>query len=309
MLLDSTQFSVQLFDSLSNCEQSFVVCSAFIKAKALKHEGFTNSLKNKDVVIVARWQKHDLLTGASDLDVYEICKSKGWKFGIDLNLHGKLFLIDNEDIYLGSANLTQKGLHIGLTGNHEFGTHISAGQADLEKINAFIESEVTWMHDELYDLISEEIYNSKKDKSLATSTPWSKSIDEMVNKPIEFLWVQELVFTTPSELLNLDLDDEKASHDFNLLGLNIDDICEESLKRSFKRLRLYRWLYYLLKEKSLSFGGVTARLHSTILDDPKPYRVDIKNYNQILFAWAEFIDDTFDVTQPNYSQVLSLKSE
>ena len=165
------------------------------------------------------------------------------------------------------------------------------------------------MDDDLYDLISIEIYKSKREKLTASSAPWPKIINELVNKPVEYLWVQELIFTTPSELLRINLDDEKSAHDFELLGLNIDDICEASLRRCFKRLRLFRWLFSLLKEGSISFGGITSRLHSSILDDPKPYRVDMKNYNQILFEWAEFIDDTFEVSQPNYSQVLSLKSE
>lgn len=309
MLLDSAHFSEQLFASISKCQLSFKACSAFIKAKALQDEKFTKNLENKDVVIIARWQKHDLLSGASDLEVYELCKENNWRFGIDLNLHGKLFVIDNQDIFLGSANLTQKGLHIGLTGNHEFGTKISADQADLKKIDSFIQSEVTWMTDDLFALISDEIQKSRKDKEPISSSLWSKMIDEAVNKPVEFLWVQELAFSTPSEILTLNLDDEKAAHDFDLLGLNLDDLREETLKRAFKRLRLYRWMCTILKEESLSFGGVSARLHSAILDDPKPYRVDIKNYNQILFEWAEFLSEDFDVSQPNYSQVLSLKSE
>lgn len=309
MLLGNLQFSEQLFVSISDCKQSFVACSAFIKAKALKHKKFTDNLAGKNVIIVARWQKHDLLAEASDLEVYELCKNRGWRFGINFNLHMKLFLIDKQDIFLGSANLTQKGLHIGVTGNHEIGTKIPAGQADLEKINNFIESEVTWMTDDLYKLISNEIHESKKEEAIAISTFWSKAIDDMVRKSVKFLWVQELVFMTPSELLNFNLDDERAIHDFDLLGLNIDDICEESLKRSFKQLRLYKWMCSTLDEESLSFGSVTARLHSAILDDPKPYRMNIKTYNQILFKWAEFIDDIFEVTRPNYSQVLSLKSE
>lgn len=102
---------------------------------------------------------------------------------------------------------------------------------------------------------------------------------------------------------------KKSAHDFDLLGLNLDDLQADSLKRAFKRQRLFRWMCSILEKESLSFGGVTARLHSAILDDPKPYRVDIKNYNQIIFEWADFLNDDFEVSQPNYSQVLSLKSE
>lgn len=308
MILSSHEFSEELFSSISKCQSSFQACSAFIKLKALQDEKFGENLDGKNVVVVARWQKHDLLAGASDLDVYTLCKENGWKFGIDLNLHGKLFVVDDSDIFLGSANLTQKGLHIGLTGNHEFGTRLSADQADLNKIDHFIQSEVTWMTDGLFELMLDEILESRANKLPVSSASWSKTITESIDKPVEFLWVQELIFSSPKELLNLDLEDERAAHDFDLLGLNIDDFGEVSLRRAFKRSRLYRWLTDMLCDGNLSFGGVTARLHSAVLDDPKPYRVDIKNYNKIIFQWAEFLTEEFEVSQPNYSQVLSLKS-
>ena len=308
MLLDSSQFSEKLFDAISDCKESFVACSAFIKVRALEHAGFADNLACNSVVVVARWQKHDLLMGASDLEVYELCKAKGWKFGIDLNLHGKLFLIDESKIFLGSANLTQRGLHIGLVGNHEFGTEISAVQADVEKVKDFIESEVTWMNDDLYALILKEFLAAKEEKVPILSSSWSQAIYQMVRKPVEYLWVQELVFSTPYDLLRLNLSDDRAVHDFELLGLNIDDVSEAALKRSFKRLKLFEWICSILATESLSFGGVSTRLHSSILDDPKPYRVDVKNYNRILFEWAEFVDDIFEVSRPNYAQVLRLKS-
>ena len=309
LILNSQEFSENLFKSISNCQASFVACSAFIKIKALQYSRFSLTLQDKDVTVIARWQKHDLLAGASDLEVYRVCKENGWRFGVDLNLHGKIFLIDESDIFLGSANLTQKGLHIGLTGNHEFGTQISAGQADLDKINDFIESEVTWMTDNLFELISAEIQSSKENKEKISSACWPTEINNILAKPVKFLWVNELIFKTPPELLQLNLDDEKTAHDFELLKLNLDDIREDSLKRAFKRQRLYRWMCAILDEGDLSFGGVTARLHSAILDDPKPYRVDIKNYNKIIFEWAKFLNDDFEVTQPSHSQILSLKRE
>lgn len=306
MILDNANFSKKLFSSIENCQSSFLCCSAFIKTKALQYERFGEELADKDVTIISRWQKNDLICGASDLSTYEYCKEKGWNFGIDLNLHGKFFIIDREEIYLGSANLTQKGLHIGLTGNNEFGTKIPASQADLEKIDAFINSEVTWMNDSLYKLISEEVYASKE-KQNHDSSGWPQSIFRLINKPVCYLWVQELVFATPVKLLQADLSNEKVLHDFELLGLPPELINESSLKSAFQKTKLFRWLYSVLEQKSLSFGGITALLHSAILDDPKPYRINVKTSVQLIFKWAEFMDDSFLVTQPNHSQVLTLK--
>jgi hypothetical protein len=287
VLLDGVEFSKQLFLSLAKCREALFVCSAFIKLKALQSDEFRKYLAGKNVTVIARWQKRDLLCGASDLSVYEFCKSQGWNFGVDLNLHGKIFLVDESEIFLGSANLTQRGLHLGLVGNHEFGTKISAESADLDKIQKFIESEVTWIDNSLMRKLKYDIEHSVNEPALASSS-WSQSVLDIIQKPIWFLWVHELIFSTPEDLLSP--------------NLNAD-----TLKLAFKRMRLFGWMRTILKIGSSSFGGISSKLHSSILDDPKPYRIDIKNYNKIIFEWARFINDVFEIERPNYSQVLSLK--
>jgi hypothetical protein len=306
VLLDGVEFSKQLFLSLAKCRETLFVCSAFIKLKALQSDEFRKYLAGKNVTVIARWQKRDLLCGASDLSVYEFCKSQGWNFGVDLNLHGKIFLVDESEIFLGSANLTQRGLHLGLVGNHEFGTKISAESADLDKIQKFIESEVTWIDNSLMRKLKYDIEHSVNEPALASSS-WSQSVLDIIQKPIWFLWVHELIFSTPEDLLSPNLDNENVVHDLDLLGLTIDNLNADTLKLAFKRMRLFGWMRTILKIGSSSFGGISSKLHSSILDDPKPYRIDIKNYNKIIFEWARFINDVFEIERPNYSQVLSLK--
>lgn len=307
MILEGSEFSQALFNSISECQKSVTLCSAFIKEKALSDKRFVDKLKGKNVVVVARWQKHDILFGASDLNVYELCKKHGWQFGVDLCLHAKLFLIDDKEIFLGSANLTSRGLHLGLIGNHEFGTKISAEHADLSKVNRFIDSEVIWMNDDLFEMISEEIAQSKHDKVLFSNESWSFSIKNILHKPVQFLWVQELVFSSPWDLLNIDLNNSSMAHDFELLELNIDGIDEHSIRRNFRRSRLYQWLISVLTYDGVSFGGLTSMLHNSILDDPKPYRLDIKRYNKVIFDWAKFLGDEFEIKKPNHSEILVIK--
>lgn len=308
MLLDSTQFASQLFDSLGKSQESLITFSAFIKLKALKHNSFKDHLVGKEATLVARWQKRDLVCGASDLEVYELCKKNGWRFGINLNLHGKLFLIDDSEIFLGSANLTQKGLHLGLVGNHEFGTKIAAEDADLYKINRFINSEVTWMTDELFEMLNNEVTKAKDCATPLNDIHWSQDIFNHCSNPVCYLWVNELLWSTPESLLRLSLDDPTHLHDLELLDLSIDDISANSLADSFKRQRLYSWLLSALEHKPLSFGGLSSKLHNSLLDDPKPYRISVKTYVKNLLAWAEFLKDDFVIERPNYSQVISVKA-
>ena len=53
------------------------IFSAYIKLKALK-ELTKNIKKNAEVTLVARWQYNDLISNASDLEVFNYCKSKNW---------------------------------------------------------------------------------------------------------------------------------------------------------------------------------------------------------------------------------------
>ncbi|WP_348680664.1 hypothetical protein [Alteromonas mediterranea] len=308
MLLDSEQFSHQLFESLAESRKSLTVFSAFTKLKALEHKSVGPHLAGKNVTLVARWQKRDLVSGASDLGVYELCKLNGWRFGVNLNLHGKLFLIDSSDIFLGSANLTQRGLHLGLVGNHEFGTKIEAENADLHKITQFIDAEVTWMTDELFEKICNEVKTAQDCATPINDVYWSHEIFNHCTNPVQYLWVDELLLSTPNNLLRPSLDNFDHLHDLELLGLSIDNISALSLAEAFKRQRIYSWLRSTLENNSMSFGALSARLHNSLLDDPKPYRVSVKTYIKNLFAWAKHLEDEFTIERPNHSQILSLKS-
>jgi hypothetical protein len=308
MLLDGVEFQRELFKAIESVDDSFIVFSAFIKEKALRHSSFLDCLEDKDVTVVCRWEKRDLIVGASDLEVYELCRDRGWRFGINLNLHGKLYLLDQREIFLGSANLTQKGLHIGIEGNFEFGTRISAGNTDLAKVRDFVASEVTWVDDDLYDSLREEVESQECEPQVPSTIGWSKHISDRIFKPVEYLWVNELVFSLPESLLRPNMDDKRVLHDFGMLEIDVDDLDADYLRAKFKKSRVFRWLHTRVEQEgSIHFGGITHALHNSVLDDPKPYRVDIKSYNIVLFGWAQFMDDTFVVSRPSHSQVLSLR--
>ena len=60
----------------------------------------------------------------------------------------------------------------------------------------------------------------------------------------------------------------------------------------------------LLEEKSLSFGAISSRLHNAILDDPIPYRKEVKVLVANLYSWFELMPETFEVSRPRHSQVI-----
>jgi len=306
MLLSTSDFSNQLHNAISSCETTLLIASAFVKSAALKN--LLESACDLEVIVVARWQKQDLVSSASDLDAYQLCKERGWKFGISQNFHGKVYLVDQKSIFLGSANLTQKGLNIGSLSNIEFGTTISANRADLAKIDQFLDTEVVWLDDYQFQLMKEDIDSTERLSKPLSKLQWSREIQEQLLRKVTYLWVYELVFNMPQTLLCVNLDEESQFHDFDILGLDIDTLTAESLKSGFKRSRLYLWVISQLRQnQEMNFGAFSHALHNALLDDPTPYRREVKEFIATLFAWFKFLSDEFEVTQHRKTSSVRLK--
>jgi len=308
MLLVSNEFYSELKKSIYDSSVSILITSAFIKNRAvIKLLEAVSSEVN--VTIVARWRKHDLLMGASDIEVFELCQAKGWKFGIDQNLHGKLYLIDDSDVFLGSANLTQRGMSLGGVANIEFGTRFDVSKIDLKRINHYKRSEVTWIDDDVFSLIKQDIDASLLVKGAFSDLDWSPEIANLISTPVESLWINELMFCNPHELLYLNLNDSSIAHDFELLNLDIDNISVKNIKHNFRQSRLYTWIYSQLStNKEMNFGALSHALHDSLFDDPLPYRKEIKEFVVLIFSWVVYMDDVFVVTKHNHTSSIKLKN-
>ena len=66
-------------------------------------------------------------------------------------------------------------------------------------------------------------------------------------------------------------------------------------KKLFLNSDVYLWLLSLLKKNKdtqNNFGFLTSKIHKNILDDPLPFRKNIKEITHYLFEWvAEFSDE------------------
>jgi len=79
---------------------------------------------------------------------------------------------------------------------------------------------------------------------------------------------------------------------------------------NLKKTKVIRWLKkQLLKEKSksLRFGAISRLLHDALLDNPKPYRKEVKDFQVNLFNWIKYLELTeFKFEKYNYSESISL---
>jgi len=302
-LLDEQEFQVKIASSLQGCNNSVIVLSAFIKHGAF--EWLVKQIESTDVkiVVVARWRPDDLVSRVSDLSVYEQCKERGWTFKIDQRLHSKLFLIDSSIAFVGSSNLTGAGFGLTEKSNFELSTKIEVTDIDIDKVNKYIDSCKT-MTDDLYDQIKDFVDTIEPPKKI--SYEWPSSIKNLLEQEIDYLWVDELLFTNPN---NHHTEDD-IEHDLSLLGVNDLDVETDLLKAKFTQLRVTKWLRnQLLKEesKSLRFGAISSRLHDALLNNPKPYRKEVKSLQSNLFKWIKYLNlSEFKFSKYNYSESISL---
>lgn len=307
MLLFSSDFTDELKQAIDNSTDKLVICSAFIKSNAIKNllENISNQVS---VSIIVRWAKHDLVFGASDLEVFNWCDSKGYRFGVNTELHAKLYAIDSQTIFLGSANLTLRGLSISGAGNVEIGTCLEPEVADLVKLSEFIEQEVEWLDQSLYEAMASEVEVSKKSSTKEDKQNWSEGIKGRLQKDVKYLWLHDLLFTSPAELIRLDFDDEQAVHDFELLKLDLSSLDTDALKAGFIQSRLFLWIKCCVGyNNEVRFGWLTNELHNALLDDTTPYRREVKDFIVTLFDWFKFMPELFEVKKYNHSETVILK--
>ena len=308
-ILNSVKLQNYFKECLKNCKDEIIVCSAFITMKGI--EWFYNNLQNKKINcrVISRWDRGDLLSKVSDIEVYNFCKKMGWSFEIIENLHAKFYLMDQKDLISGSLNLTAKGFGLVPISNKEFGNYFEAIDEDLININIFLEDAIK---------ITDEIFNEykkyleeNKDFVIQQLPELPEKIKNLKEKKLTKLWVHDFLFNEPENLLNnFNENTEDLIHDRSLLNINSqDDLSLETIKLNFVNLDLYKWFIKQIKNKdnkSFSFGELSALIHNSLFDDPKPYRKEIKNLQANFIKFLEILKfENIKIERPKYSQVIS----
>lgn len=58
------------------------------------------------------------------------------------------------------------------------------------------------------------------------------------------------------------------------------------------------------------FGEITAKLHNDLIDDPKPYRKDVKGFVSNIFKWVEYLQPPeIGIKKFNRTEALYLASK
>lgn len=298
-ILFSNEILPELIKELNNAKENVSVISAFCKTNILKFFDQHISLPSIEKKIIVRFSMADVVSGITDFEIYPYCREHAWKLFIDLNLHAKTYVFDNKRGVIGSANATNKGFGTTQNYNHEISSLITFEPSDMIKINRLFESS-TPMTDVIYSLMKRELEKADSTKE-KKSAGWSQDLRDMIIPQITSIFAFEL----PSSTV--------ADGDYSFLDLDLEscDNKDAVIKEAFCRSKAFRWLVKSLREDNehtLYFGALSAKLHNDIVQDPKPYRKDVKQYLANLLTWVEALaSDIVTIDRPNYSQRIRLK--
>ena len=81
---------------------------------------------------------------------------------------------------------------------------------------------------------------------------------------------------------------------------------KEKIKQAFRWSKAFTWLCKTINEKEMKecyFGELSEKLHNALINDPKPYRKEVKDLLANLLGWIEYFNfDFIKVDRPKYSQ-------
>lgn len=279
---------------LSKSTESFLLVSAFCKLPLVKYFDSCIATPSIDKKLVVRFRPDDLRAGASDLDIYPYCKDNGWKLYFRLDLHAKTYVFDRLRCIIGSANATSSGLNIGGDGNYEMATACGLEDDDLHALDLLLLGAVE-MNDDIYNLMQTtlDLHTHSNTENLA----WPKEILELFVPDYSLLFAEDF----PLCLHPVDATEE------DLVFLNLHHGASmDAIRQAFSNSKSFLWLYNLIKDheaQEMYFGAISASLHNVLLNEPKPYRKDVKQLLSNLLSWITDLEiNALKVDRPNHSQ-------
>lgn len=261
--------------------------------------------------IISRWDPNEILNGASDIEVYQICKEYGIDFYINKRVHLKATIRERELVFHSSANLTSRGLNITSSNNHnhELSTILKIqGLKDLVHFEKIVQESI-FVTDEVYQLMSD--FLTKVDYQVNEIDPFP--IFEEMKK----FYISQLPTSSDLEVLYGIYSNRKgdyseieincAVHDLAIYKiaehLGYNNFKKELGDSFFKHPFIIGLMNELNSEGFIYFGRVKEWLQDNCEDVPVPKRRELTEVTKILYHWVEILGEgMYEVDRPKHSQ-------
>lgn len=293
-ILVSQKILDHIREELSRSAESFLLISAYCKLPLVKYFDSCITNPNVEKKLIVRFRPDDIVSGASDLEIYPYCRDNGWKLYFRLDLHAKTYVFDRLRCIVGSANATSSGLSIGGTGNYEMATLCELAEIDVMSLDLLLLGSVE-MNDRVYELMKNSLCtHSKTNTNMCT---WPKDIIDMFVPDYSLLFAEDFPTCSAPSVAGA----EELTFINLVPGASVEDI-----RNAFQESKCFKWLLHVVTEQEnqeMYFGALSVSLHNTLLNEPKPYRKHVKSLLSNLLGWIEELDIGYiQIDRPNYSQ-------
>lgn len=260
--------------------------------------------KNAELTIVGRFSPRDLKSGASDIAAIRTLLDHGYTVKALSSLHAKIIAIDNETIFLGSANYTGRGLGLVDECNLEASVRLQLSPASKDFISSIVKYAFNIdfnILNKLEDYLSglDIVFNDVKELE------WPLT----VFKKIESLFVKDFPFA-PIGVYSELYTDFPGSDYFQIYLERNNELLSKHL---FKNSDSYIWIIQLLSKDEcrdgLSFGRLSSYIHDMLADDPAPYRKTVKDLQSNFYSYLKkYSSDVIEFYKPGtHSEFIKLR--
>jgi hypothetical protein len=276
MLLPTSELKSRLVKQFTTSSRSWVY-SAFVTQGDIDLLLGSRAIRPGDRLLV-RCQLSDVFSGACSLAALKQASCAGIQVRMSSALHVKLYLFDKV-LFVGSANLTGKGLALVGYCNDELSTEGIPSARDIE--------------------IAENLWNQ------------GVKLDELrIDQMLAFVSNLETSSTIshgnwPKELFC----ERRDLYCSDFPQRTVEDVDRWDSVTALRRSLAFQWLLDTTRENggSASFGYLSQKLHKAVYDDPAPYRRTIKDLLANLLDLVErFEVDELKTTTPKRSTVVTV---
>lgn len=276
--------------------------------KLLEHQG--------EVHIITSWRKDHLISGVSDLELYNLVKQRpNWHLYINDRLHAKVYCRNFSTVLLGSANLTRRAMQDTEKSNHEVMIKTMCDAESKHHMLTILQNSLA-MDDDYFNTYQTWFATVEKTMQPADTG----SVVELTSKNELFLVSQLPASTSPHRLWSVLREgaepDESwnefgaAEHDMNNFNLQVRHFSnyeefKQALTRKMGMLRFFTAFIERIDTNGFRFGYGKEWVQTNCIDDPVPYRKELTRTVQNLFAWVVDLNpDEFEIIQPRHSQII-----
>jgi len=204
----------------------------------------------QDCIVITRWNKEDLISGVSDINIYPYLKDRKITLYINKNLHLKMYVNCSNTAYISSGNLTSSGMGINTSGNIEIGAFHDLTEFDNNMINQLI-FDSTLVNDSLFDILKIALKNT--DSPNLKGDDW----DIYKNGSISIHKSQTPELYLNSYMTN-DYNDKNFIHDTFLfsipMGLEKDEVTNLLKSKFCSNTVMVEVIEYIRADSPIGFG-------------------------------------------------------